>query len=354
MKAINQNWKYILLFLFFILISYLSLVAVYHIASDRSSFLSLGIFSTGLFIQVAILLLVYFAADTLRFYYVLKAIHVSVPLKYMISLAFVNIFVSNITPSATGGGFAQIYLLNKRGVSIGAATAGSSIRTALPILFFSVCTPLILVFDQKISGIFPNRNMGIYVGIMLAFDLLIFWLIISLIYHPEKIVHIIVKIRRHFEKKERKKDSKVFPFLDKLILETDLFSQHFMMYVRGDKKYVLLSVFYTFMFLLSLFLFPYLLIRDLNPHVSMMEIILSQIVITSVMYFAPTPGAAGIAEAAFVAMFSTYVAQGDIVTITFAWRLVTIYIGVIIGLIVFYVQIMKKHDKISIVTKEAV
>jgi len=353
MKAFNQNWKYILLLLLFILISYLSLVAVYHIASDKSSFLSLKIFSTGLFVKIAILLLVYFAADTLRFYYTLKAINVAVPLSYMISLAFINIFVSNITPSATGGGFVQIYLLNKRGVSIGAATAGSSIRTAIPILFFSVCTPIILIFDQNIGRVFPNRNMGIYIVVMLAFDLIVIWLVIRIIRHPEKIVQSIVKIKTHFQNKGLKEDGKTLVILNKLIQETSLFSRHFMLYIHGNKKYVMLSVFYSFVFLMSLFLFPYFLIQDLSPQVSMLEIVLTQIVITTVMYFAPTPGAAGIAEAAFVTLFSTYVSMGYIVSLTFAWRLFTIYIGVLIGLVIFYIQIMKKHEKIEIERNEA-
>ena len=266
----------------------------------------------------------------------------------MVALAFVNIFVSNITPSATGGGFAQIYLLNKKGVSIGAATAGSSIRTALPIMFFTICTPIILIFDDNIKRLLPGSNFGIYVAVMVAFDLLIIWLILGLTRKPEKIVNIIIKIRRSFERRNLKSDSKVFVFLDRLADETGKFSEHFMMYIRGDKRYVLLSVLFSLTFLMALFLFPYFLIRDLNPAVSVVDIVLAQIVITAVMYFAPTPGAAGIAEAAFVAMFSNYVKQSYIVSLTFAWRFFTIYIGVLIGLVVFYIQIMKKHEKFDL------
>lgn len=348
MKLISQNLKYILLLLLFVLISYLSLLAVYKIASDQSSFLSLGIFSNWLFVQLAILLIIYFTADVLRFYYTLKAIDVTVPLKYMVALAFVNIFVSNITPSATGGGVAQIYLLNKKGVSIGAATAGSSIRTALPIMFFTICTPIILIFDSKIKQILPGGHFWIYVAVMVLFDLLLIWLILSLTRKPEKVVNLILGIRKFFERRALKDDSKVFVFLDRLADETGRFSTHFMMYLRGDRRYVLLSVLFSLTFLLALFLFPYFLIRDLNPTVSVVDVVLFQIVITAVMYFAPTPGAAGIAEAAFVAMFSNYVDQAYIVSLTFAWRLFTIYIGVIIGLVVFYVQIMKKHEKFEL------
>jgi glycosyltransferase 2 family protein len=352
MKFINQNLKYIFLLLLFFFISYLSLVAVYHIASDQTSFLSLRIFSMDLFCKIIVLLLVYFAADVLRFFYVLKAINVTIPMKYMIRLAFVNIFVSNITPSATGGGVAQIYLLNKKGVSLGAATAGSSIRTALPIMFFTICTPIILIFDRNLRQVFPNQEFGIYVAVMIAFDLLIIWVVVGLTRRPERIVQIIVRIRVHFERKNVKKEGKIIKLLDKLIDETARFSEHFMMYIHGDKRYVLLSILFTLLFLFSLFLFPYFLIEDLNSNVSLFDVVFSQIVITAVMYFAPTPGAAGIAEAAFVAMFSKYVSHSDIVSLTFAWRLCTIYIGVIIGLVIFYVEIMKKHEKLEIYRKE--
>ena len=348
MKGMNQNWKVILLLILFVGISYLSLVAVYHIASDRTAFLSLRIFSPGLFAMMAVLVLIYFAADIFRFYFVLRTMDVRVPLGYMTGLAFVNIFISNITPSATGGGFAQIYLLHKKGVPIGAATAGSSIRTALPIIFFSICTPIILIVDPNISRLIPHRSMGVAVILMLAFDLAAIWFVATLIKHPEAIVSMLVRLREHYTREEEKEGSRLLGFLDRLIGETKVFSSHFVSYLHGDKRYVVLSILATFVFLLALFLIPYLLIHDLNPNVPVWHIVLTQVVITTIMYFAPTPGAAGIAEAAFVALFAGYVSQSHIVSLTFAWRLFSIYIGVIVGLAVFYVQIMKKHEKIEL------
>ncbi|WP_319633349.1 lysylphosphatidylglycerol synthase domain-containing protein [Sinanaerobacter chloroacetimidivorans] len=70
--------------------------------------------------------------------------------------------------------------------------------------------------------------------------------------------------------------------------------------------------------------------------------------ITAVMYFAPTPGASGVAEAAFTFLFSGYVNHSDIVSLTFTWRLFTIYIGVIIGMIIFYGKLFRNHDKIEV------
>lgn len=334
--------KYLLLFIIFIAISYFSLIAVYHFASDKSSFLTLDIFSKQLFIKITLLLLAYYAADVLRFYFTLKAINVHVPIRFIIYLTFINIFVSSITPLATGGGFAQVYFLNRKGVPIGAASAGSSIRTALPILFFITATPLILIFDKNIDRLFPNRGTWIYAGVMLTMSILSIFTIYKLLKNPYNTIYALKKFINFFNKE--KKD-KLHKLLDKLSDEIKRFSEHFAMYFSGSKKYVFLSILFTLLFLFTLFLFPVLLIKDLNPSAPVLGIILSQIVITTVMYFAPTPGASGIAEAAFILLFLGYVTQGNIVSLTFAWRLFTVYLGIGLGMLVFYIQLFCNREK---------
>ncbi|MBR0598457.1 flippase-like domain-containing protein [Clostridiales bacterium BAD-6] len=273
MKSISIKIKYLIFLVIFIAMSYLSLIAVYHIASDKSSFLSLGIFSKELFVQIAILLPIYFIADTLRFYYTLKAINVNVPFKFIISLAFINIFVSNITPAATGGGFAQIYFLNKARVPIGAATAGSSIRTALPLIFFMVLAPIILIFDRNIERLFPNRNVLVYMGVVLVLAAFGIIFIYKLIKKPESIILTIQKLISFFNRKESA-NNRTSKKLDKLAVEIKGFSEHLQMYLHGNRKYVFLSIGFTLLFLFTLFLFPVLLIRDLNPSASAIEIFL--------------------------------------------------------------------------------
>lgn len=95
------------------------------------------------------------------------------------------------------------------------------------------------------------------------------------------------------------------------------------------------------MFLFVLFYFLALLIKDLNANASTIKIILSQLLITFLMYFAPTPGATGAVKGSFTLMFSRYVNMKSIVSLTFAWRLFTIYIPMIIGMIFFYYHFFK-------------
>ena len=52
------------------------------------------------------------------------------------------------------------------------------------------------------------------------------------------------------------------------------------------------------------------------------------------MYFAPTPGATGVAEGGYGLLFAQLVQKQDITMLTLSWRFLTIYIGVVIGMII--------------------
>ncbi|MEJ2655805.1 MAG: hypothetical protein P8012_01225, partial [Desulfobacterales bacterium] len=60
------------------------------------------------------------------------------------------------------------------------------------------------------------------------------------------------------------------------------------------------------------------------------------VVVTFFMYFAPTPGATGVAEGGYGLLFIQLVQKQDITFLTLSWRFLTIYIGVVIGMIVIY------------------
>jgi uncharacterized membrane protein YbhN (UPF0104 family) len=60
------------------------------------------------------------------------------------------------------------------------------------------------------------------------------------------------------------------------------------------------------------------------------------------MYFAPTPGASGVAEGGYGLLFSQLVKSRDLTLLTLLWRFLTIYIGVLIGLVVVYREVFSR------------
>lgn len=102
-------------------------------------------------------------------------------------------------------------------------------------------------------------------------------------------------------------------------------------YFRGHPRYIILSALFTLLFLLSLFSFPALLLYLLDYRIDYFTIIGLMLVTTFVMYFTPTPGASGVAEGVFAAVLAGMIETSDLLLMLIAWRSLTIYLGMLIG-----------------------
>jgi uncharacterized protein (TIRG00374 family) len=332
---------YLLLTVVFVVSSYFSLVFIYHFFSDKSSFLSLSFITAQVSIQLAILLVFYFLLDMLRFLYILKTIGFSVKFGFMIKISFINMFISSITPFAAGGGFAQVYFLNKIGVPLGDATAASTIRTILPIIFFFITTPFVLIFNPKLMGSILGDQSFIYIGLLIIVYGVITYICYRLIRNINLTKAFIYRLFKFLTSKRiisRKRSRRI---TKRLFDEMERFANSFKMFLHGNWMDITLSIVFMILYLLALFTFPIILIHALGYNISAFSIISLQMVITLITYFAFTPGATGIAEGGFSLLFSSLISDKDIVSLTFTWRFFSTYIGVIIGLVIFYVEVFK-------------
>jgi len=332
---------YSTLTLIFIATSYMSVLFIQKHFGDTTLFFSFKSLSPTILLALGILLIFYFILDALRFLYILKVLQIHVTLGYLIKLTYINMFLSNITPFATGGGFAQIYFLNKKGVSIGDATAATTIKTVLPFIFFFITTPIILIRDKAILKIAPSGNNLIYILALVLLYILVTYGFYKILTNTNIIKKHLSKVLALLQNKNIISKIKVEKFRKNSFLEIDIFALDIKRFLKGKKKYILLSIIYMILYLFTLFIFPVILIRGINSSISISQIISIQIVLTFVTYFAPTPGATGIAEGGFTLMFSNFVAKNDIVSLTFLWRFFTMYLGMLIGLILFYLEIAK-------------
>ncbi|SEG68271.1 lysylphosphatidylglycerol synthase transmembrane domain-containing protein [Marinobacterium lutimaris] len=275
------------------------------------------------------LLLVYFASDGLRLYYTLRALGYRIPAAAQTRLVFINILISNVTPMATGGGLAQIWYLRHQGVHVGAATAATTLRTLLAVCFIFLPTPFLLMFLEPLRNSALGEQLAVYLALFAfiyvgAFALLIFkmrWMLkladgLIALLHRIKLISAEKKPRLHFA----------------LRREMLRFRAALKAFMRGNLRYRLLALFFTGLFLLSLFSFPALLLWGLEYEVNYLLTLGLLVVTTFVMYFAPTPGAAGVAEAVFGLFFSAMLQSGDLVLTILLWRFLTIHLGMLIGL----------------------
>lgn len=320
----------------FLALTVIGMYVVYDTVADHALTFDSRLLSWQTITSVLLLLTVYYLADGLRLHYTLKALGENLPLPLMFRLVFVNIFFSNVTPLASGGGFAQIWFMKRKGIPLGTATAASTVRTLLAILFIFSSAPIVLLLFVPDHVFTPGEATLVPLGIFLAlyvsfFLVLLFrtrWLITP--------IHAVLRAMLHWHLVGHERYRR-WRFGAKR--ETLRFAEGFRNYVRGDMRYVALSVFFTIVFLASLFSFPALLLHGLGYNIAYIESVGLTGLTTFVMYFSPTPGASGIAEGVFGSLFAGVVEMRHLVLVTLAWRFLTIHIGMMIGIVATHHEI---------------
>ena len=84
------------------------------------------------------------------------------------------------------------------------------------------------------------------------------------------------------------------------------------------------------------FVSGYVALRALGLHADFVDVLILQTTIAFLLYFAPTPGSSGAAEALSAALMSVYVPASFLPAYTILWRFIMSYATVIVGTFVFY------------------
>ncbi len=294
--------------------------------------IDLRLFDFKALLAIFSLLVFYFASDGLRLYFILRTVGERVSLRDITPLVFINFFFSNITPMATGGGFAQVLYLQRIGVSIGSAAAATSIRTILAMLVIFTAAPTFqLLFAGERSPNHFSDKITQSLSVVIALYLIGFLIIL---FQPTRVAALIKLALRGLswlgligdERRER---------WSALVGDaTTGFSNGFRVFLTGQRIYFALSILFSVFFLLALFSFPALLMALLDYDVDWLAVIGTLSVVTFLMYFAPSPGGAGFSELAFAGLMAGQIAPEHLVLIVLAWRVLTTYLGVAIGALV--------------------
>ncbi|GGC59836.1 lysylphosphatidylglycerol synthase transmembrane domain-containing protein [Marinobacter halophilus] len=337
----RTSWRRLAVFsLIFLAMTAAGIYAVYDRFAGRSFEFDTRLASPTIVFAAIVLLAVYFLADGLRLHYTLRALGHKLPFRKLFKLVFINLFFSNVTPMATGGGFAQIWYLTRNGVPVAGATAATTIRTLLAVVFIFSLTPVFLLNLDALDGHSWSDAVTTTLAVLVCgylgfFAILLFktrWLIAplsSLVYllHAGHLINEGRYVRWQF----------------RLRRELLRFAQCFHDYRQGRALHILLSIVFTAVFLLSLFSFPALLIHGLGYQVDYLVTLGLLVVTTFIMYFAPTPGASGISEGVFGNFFQDILSGNHLVLVTVVWRFLTIYLGMIVGLLVMQRDLIKSH-----------
>ena len=253
-----------------------------------------------------------------------------------------NIFMGAVTPSQSGGGLAQMYIFHKNGIKFGDALTISFINWITTLTFLPISGYIAYqIIKDKISGVFINylAQFGLTV-----FGILFVVLFIAIVF-PSFISWIIQKLSKVVGKVNNKWQSKIETAGSK--------AKDSLVEYRNKCGHLLhhKPILFVFTFLLttilyfSKYLMGYVVVLALGVEIDFATVAAVQSLVFLLLYFAPSPGASGIAEFTIAGLMTGILSNDYIPTFTLMSRSFLIFLPAIIGSVIVLRELKKYSEQ---------
>jgi uncharacterized protein (TIRG00374 family) len=243
-----------------------------------------------------------------------------------------------VTPAGAGGGPMQIYGMKRAGVPLPLAMIVAFISFFTTVVFFAVAGPTALLAGAGRS----LREHGIVLSIS-VYDVfkasaatfgVIGGIMLFVIFFPgaaKRLIHGVVRwLARH-------RGERLAHRFEAMETAVDRMQNALVTYFRGAGIFAtLLGILTSGLAHANRLLAGYAAMRALGLPAQFMDVLVVQVIITFLVYFAPTPGGAGAAEALSAALMQIYVPTALLPAYTIIWRFTSSYATVLFGSYVFY------------------
>lgn len=263
---------------------------------------------------IALALGMYF--DGLRLQRLVRMGGYHLPIQAVLRVIFGNYFMAVLTPGASGGAVAQVLILKSYGVDITKGTPIVLIRTVFSIMFLVCMLPLVFFYDSLTIPYISKESL-----LFISFSLLI--LVVLLMYMIS-----LQGFRSSVEGLLRKivpvKAEGVIATFDRIAIGLGILFE--------NPKQSLLVFLESAISLVCLYAIAPALMLAFSGEIPVVDVLGRMIVLNLILYFAPTPGGAGVAEGLFVFFFSPFLPEGTSGILAIAWRFVAEYVPFLIGM----------------------
>lgn len=259
-----------------------------------------------------------------------------------IRVPLVEQLFNGITPFSSGGQPGQLYVMVQTGVDAGKASSTLLMKFVVfqTMIVINFILSLIVGFqyvEEKLHYLAWLVLFGFFIHlfVIIALLLVMYWYTFT-----KSLVNNIIKPVRWFIK-----DDKFNSF--KAILDNKIDTFH-MESIRIAKQWKLMLkiIIITFFQLAFYYLIPYFIILALGfDQVNIIMIVSLHVLIFMIISLFPIPGGAGGAEYSFEALFKSFITNNTkLILALIIWRLITYYLGMILGVIAFCIR-PKKIEK---------
>lgn len=239
-----------------------------------------------------------------------------------------NIFLGAATPFQTGGGPAQVYMLWRSGARVSEALLASLINFGSTLLFF--LTSSVAAIMLLPPGLFPG---GVTAMIRGGFAVLV--LVILLVLASLAFPHTALAVVRWVYDRWLMRVPRLARSRDHVIASLEGGIVHFREALRltlqRGKGALVATVVLTMILFSNKYTIGYVIVRALGHTVPYDVFLGLQCIQLGLIYFAPTPGASGVAEMSSIWLMTAVLPKELLVIYTVLWRFFTTVLGAMIG-----------------------
>jgi uncharacterized protein (TIRG00374 family) len=252
-----------------------------------------------------------------------------------------NFAMSTITPGQSGGGVAQVYMLNREGVPTGTAWTLSMISflgTLVGLAIIGLYALLVTKHPIVTGTLFTAAVWTVAVAVALMG---IFAYLPGLIRVPTGMLsRALARLTRRTHRLEDwhppgSSDGapvdRMGRFATTFVNVLYTYSNDIPRFLKNGKLAFLGVIAGTLGFLVARGLVAYCCLRFLGLDGGLVEVMGIQMALTFVVYFSPTPGGAGVAESVSLIVMAAFVPDGFAAYYNLLWRFATIYFWAIAG-----------------------
>lgn len=239
-------------------------------------------------------------------------------LRQIINVVLSNYFLALVTPGASGGAVAQVMFMRKAGVPVAKATVVVLVRTVMSIFFLILLVPVVLHADPDIRDSMSPTAMTLLSVAFSSLPIIAFFLMRT--DYPEKWID---KCTKKFAYQTRQN---CFIWYGEFKQAFVIMGHHPMKMIRAFLESGL-SLLFIYGTVPAYF-------TGLDIHFDLVQVMGRMILINLVLYFTPTPGGSGVAEAGFVMLFNSLLPPGTVGVMAVLWRFTAEYLPFLLGAVV--------------------
>jgi len=242
-----------------------------------------------------------------------------------------------LTPFQSGSSPMTIWVMRRAGVQLPEALTSVFITFVATVAFFGIAGPLAIWLGAGQSLEQHGMVLGITLYGLFKTSLTLFGLIgvvmMMAIFFPSTLRRFVEWLAGRVARRSERVAARM------TALSAGLDRAHECMVAFGSPKglvTLLLAILISAPSHANKLLAGYVTLRVLGIPADFSDILLLQTFITFMLYFAPTPGASGIAELVSAAVMSLYVPRELTPSYTLIWRFINSYATVIVGSLLFW------------------